>query len=114
MHVTPETMEAAYRLLLTTLPFRRWNLPHPDRICFRVLVTRERFGHWIAYTGSPYVGEIAVSTKVKTAALLVEVIAHEMVHMRQDDLGLRDHHGAGFKRLAALVCRRHGWDLEKF
>lgn len=114
MHITPDTMEASYELLRSTLPFRRWRLPHPDKLCFRVLVTRERFGHFIAYTGSEYVGEIAVSTKVKTLHMLNEVIAHEMVHLRQEMLQYRDNHGKSFQRMAKLVCDRHGWNLATF
>jgi hypothetical protein len=113
VHITPEMMEASYELLRTTLPFRRWKLPHADQIDFAVLVTRERFGHYRAYKdGTGH--EIAVSTKVKTLHMMTEVIAHEMVHLRQELLRHRDNHGKHFKRLASLVCRRHGWNLATF
>lgn len=114
MHVTPEAIEASYRLLCTTLPFRRWKMPHPDKLAFRVMTTRERLGHFVAYVGYDEIGEIAVSTKVKTLHLLNEVVAHEMVHEYQERLGHKDGHGRHFKRLAGVVCRRHGWDLVKF
>lgn len=114
MHITPDSMEASYELLRTTLPFRRWNLPHPDKLDFRVLVTRERYGHFRAYTNSDLVGEIAVSTKVKTLHMLNEVMGHEMVHIRQEALVYRDFHGKHFQRLAKLVCQRHGWNLASF
>lgn len=115
MHITPDTMESAYRLLLTTLPFRRWRLPSPDDIEFVVTMHRDRHAHHRAYSSPAGQHEVAVSAhKVKSVWLLVECMAHEMVHIRQDQLGMRDCHGAGFKRLAALVCRRHGFDLAKF
>lgn len=114
MHITPDMMEASYRQLCTSLPFRRWRLPHPDKIEFRVTGHRDRHAHHRAYKdGSGH--EIGVSAaKVKSYHLLNECMAHEMVHIRQDQLGLRDKHGAGFKRLAKLVCRRTGFDFEKF
>jgi hypothetical protein len=115
MHVTPESMEASYRLLLTTLPFRRWKLPHPDNVDFVVSMHRDRHAHHRAYASEPGRHEIAVSAhKVKTLQLLTECMAHEMVHIRQDQLGMRDNHGAGFTRLADLVCRRHGFDRSAF
>jgi hypothetical protein len=112
---TPDTLEATYRRLLTTLPFRRWKLPHPDKIDFVVSLHRDRCAHHRAYADKSGRHEIAISArKVKTLAFLDECMAHEMVHIRQDQLGMRDEHGAGFKGLAKLVCRRHGWNHATF
>ena len=115
MHVTPDLMESSYRLLLNTLPFRRWRMPDPDKIEFRVSMHRDRHAHHRAYKDDSGRHEIAVSAcKVKTISMLNECMAHEMVHIRQDQLSMRDNHGAGFKRLAALVCKRNGFDLTTF
>lgn len=113
MHITPETMEAVYRLLCTTLPFRRWNLPHPDELGFRVSAHRDRHAH---YRNEKGVKEICVS-QVHAEGLdkLTQDVGHEMVHLRLDEVGdSRVHHGPKFQRLAAIVCRRHGWDLQSF
>lgn len=113
-HLTPDMLESAYRLLNTTLPFRRWKLPHPDKVTFRVLIARDRYAHHRAYTDGE-THEIAVSAAlVKTPEMLVRCMAHEMVHIRQDQLKMRDQHGRGFQSLAKLVCRRHGFDLAEF
>lgn len=113
-NLTPDMLEYAYRLLCTTLPFRRWDMPHPDKVEFNVSGARDRFAHHRAYTDGER-HEIAVSAaKVKTPELLVQCMAHEMVHIRQDQLKMRDQHGRGFRSLAKLVCLRHGWDLDKF
>jgi hypothetical protein len=114
MHITPDLMEDSYRLLLKALPFRRWKLPHPDDIEFVVSLHRDRHAHHRAYKdGSGH--EIAVSArKVKSLNLLTECMAHEMVHIRQDQLGMRDKHGDGFQRLAKLVCLRTGFDFATF
>lgn len=114
-HITPDMVEGAYRYLLTTLPFRRWALPHPDRIRFRVMVTRERWGHWNGTPEGDTLGELAVSTGLtESTCQLTQVVAHEMVHIRQEACGYRDHHGVHFGRLATLVCRRHGFDRSAF
>lgn len=114
MHITPELMESSYRLLSEALPFRRWRMPHPDQVEFNVSLHRDRHAHHRAYKDG-VTHEIAVSAhKVKSLNLLNECMAHEMVHIRQDQLGMRDKHGEGFKRLAKLVCRRNGFDLAAF
>jgi acyl-CoA reductase-like NAD-dependent aldehyde dehydrogenase len=45
---------------------------------------------------------------------LMAAMAHEMCHLRQQQLGDRGHHSASFKRMAARVCRAHGFDLKTF
>lgn len=114
MHITPDILETNYRQLCLTLPFRRWSMPHSDIVEFRVLMARDRCAHHRAYAdGTGH--EIAVSAaRVKTLDALTQAMAHEMVHIRQDQLGMRDKHGVGFKRLAKLVCRRHGFDPTRF
>jgi hypothetical protein len=89
-------------------------MPHPDVVEFRVTMHADRRAHHRAYKdGSGH--EIALSAKsINTLGELTECMAHEMVHIRQDMLGLRDKHGAGFKRLAKTVCRRSGFDLKAF
>lgn len=114
MHITPENMEASYRLLLTALPFRNWRMPHPDDVEFIVSLHRDRRAHHCAYKDGIR-HEISVSAnEVKSLHLLNETMAHEMIHIRQDQLGLRDHHGASFQRMAKLVCRRNGFALAGF
>lgn len=113
--ITPDMVEGAYVYLLTTLPFRRWKLPHPDKIIFRIMVTRERYGHWFAYVNADEVGELAVSQgMIGHTCMLTRVVAHEMVHIEQERRGHRDKHGEHFQRLAKLVCRHHGWTLHDF
>jgi hypothetical protein len=113
MLLTPDMMEAAYRLLLTTLPFRTWKLPDPDDLGFRVSRHHDRHAHYRNHRG---VKEICVS-QVHAVGLekLVQDIAHEMVHLRLDEVGdSRVNHGPKFRRLAIVVCRRHKWELEGF
>jgi hypothetical protein len=115
-NITPDMVEGAYTYLKTTLPFRRWNLPHPDKIRFRVMVTRERYGHWNGTPEGDTVGELAVSIGlVDKTCLLTQTVGHEMVHIWQEEISPRSKpHGRVFNGLAALVCKRHGWDLATF
>jgi hypothetical protein len=47
-------------------------------------------------------------------ATLLATMAHEMCHLRQEFTGDRGHHTAAFRRMAARVCRAHGFDLKTF
>lgn len=113
MHLTPEILEANYRLLCVTLPFRRWKLPHPDDLVFRVSAHQDRHAH---FRNHNKVREIVIS-QVHAAGLekLTQDMAHELVHLRLDDTGnSRVNHGPKFVKLARIVCRRHGWPLDPF
>lgn len=111
LHLTPEILESAYRFLQTTPPFNAWKLPHADAISFRVLRT-------------PHLGEcdskngkhtISISTKrVGHTYTLLEVMAHEMVHLHLDRKGVRAEHGRDFKYNAGRVCQYHGFDPKSF
>lgn len=115
MYPTPATAEASYQLLLTTLPFRRWNLPHHDALKFSITLHKDREGHFNDFDGLRKFHEIAISARyVRSLDHLNRVMAHEMCHMRQFSQGNKDIHGRHFKRLAALACRRHGWKPEEF
>jgi len=113
MFITPDMIEKAYELLRVSLPFRRWKLPHPDELAFRVSQHRDRHAHYLNANG---VKEICVSQfHAKDLGKLTQDVAHEMVHLRLDDTGdSRVIHGPKFQRLAIIVCRRQHWDLQAF
>jgi hypothetical protein len=94
-------------------------LPDSDHIVFRVLAARDRYGHfrgWHRRGGGEAFSEIAVSArKVRTSPMLIATMAHEMIHLYQDESGTaRGHHNPQFRRLAARVCAVHGFDFEEF
>lgn len=115
MHITPEVMEAVYRTLAITPPFRGWKLPHADDVGFHVLRTKNICGdHFLDKNRRHH---IRISHKKhSTLRSLTETIAHEMVHMREHELGVSQHiaHGTVFHRLADQVCRHHGFDRGAF
>ncbi|HJR55150.1 MAG TPA: SprT-like domain-containing protein [Rhizomicrobium sp.] len=128
LHLTPELLEASYEYLRLSPPFRGWNLPEGDQISFRVMGARDRYGHFrgrhtkarakarASARGVDSFSEIAISAgKVRSTDMLMATMAHEMIHLYQDETGsARGHHNPQFLSLAARVCAFHGFDLESF
>jgi hypothetical protein len=120
LHLTPDLLEGAYEYLRLSPPFREWRLPDGDHVIFRVLAARDRFGHFRGRhrrgRGADGFSEIAISAReVKTTQMLIATMAHEMIHLYQDENGTaRGHHNPQFLRLAARVCAIHGFDPEEF
>jgi len=118
--LTPQMLESAYEYLRLTPPFRGWDLPESDAISFRVLGARDRFGHFRGRhrraEGADGFSEIAISAGlVRSTALLMATMAHEMIHLYQDETGTaRGHHNPQFHKLARRVCAAHGFDYETF
>lgn len=111
--LTPTVLEAAYEFLRALPPFKRWRLPHADEIEFQVTRHADRQGH-CKTIGDRHT--IAVSErKIGHTASLIELMAHEMVHVHCHRLGdRRAEHSALFRRHAATVCRIHGFDPKTF
>jgi len=118
--LTPEMLEGAYEYLRVSPPFCGWGLPHADQVMFRVLGAKDRFGHFRGRhrkaRGDDGFSEIAISAGlVKSTDLLISTMAHEMIHLYQDETGTaRGHHNPKFRKLAKRVCTIHGFDLESF
>lgn len=112
MRLTPEILEATYRFLVTTPPFRGWKLLPSDEISWRVTRHRDRWGEYGNESGENHWISIS-EIKVGHNATLVWTIAHEMIHLRQ---ALRKtetrnaEHNAEFVRLWQQVAKHHGWD----
>lgn len=114
MHLTPATLEAAYELLRATPPFKGWRMPEADEVEFVVSRTAALGSAGRTAGGQRY---IAISgARHAHLATLLPTMAHEMVHLHDQSTGGRDdvEHGATFRRLAAQVCRHHGFDPKWF
>lgn len=115
--MTPATLAAAYDLMKTTLPFRCWKLPKSADVTFRVNQSTVEYGACYL-TVAKKIPVIRVSARsVKTIPQLLEVMAHEMIHLHEDtqhkarsDVS----HSALFRRYAKQVCRHHHFDMEFF
>jgi hypothetical protein len=114
LHLTPDMLEAAYEYLRVSPPFRRWKMPAGDDVGFHVTRDKQVMGKCIKF-GNEYTMKISAHAVSRTLGLM-ELMAHEMVHLHlfisraKDPTG----HGREFKRCAAQVCRHHGFDPKLF
>lgn len=115
LELTPENLAACYEYLRSTRPFRGWKLPPASEVTFKVAKTKKTVG-WYTFDG--YRHYIYVSSScVGTSHTLVEVMAHEMVHLDEKEKGTCRtdvEHSAHFNRKADLVCKHHGFDRKMF
>jgi hypothetical protein len=112
LRLTPDMLAAAYDFLRATEPFRGWKLPEAEEVGFHILKTRS---HSADYSFENGVHLIRISAaRNGHAASLIATMAHEMVHLRQQMLGDRGHHTTRFRKMAARVCRVHGFDPKTF
>lgn len=111
--MTPDTLRACYNFLNETRPFDRWNLPDGEDVEFRVVRDPKLFG-WHKFNGTRHC--IAISSScVRQTDTLVRTMAHELVHMREQQMGVYGSaHGRAFRRWAAQVCKHHGFDPGAF
>jgi len=116
LRLTPEMLAAAYEFLRVSAPFRAWSLPHADDVEFHVIAARDRRGHYCRGESAPH--RIAVSAaNVGHSETLLRTIAHEMLHLHQNERGTetsRAEHNVEFHRLARIVCLHHGFDPRAF
>ena len=109
-------LERAYEFLRATPPFERMLLPDADHVAFRVVGTHDYMGCWSADAAGQH--SISISTaRVGHTNTLLWVMAHEMIHAHQHEArtsSTRSVHNAAFRKMAAKVCRLHGWDERAF
>ena len=110
----PQVAVAAYEFLRATPPFHRWKLPPADEIEFRVVRDGTLYGYH-QEDGERHI--IAVSERrIAHVATLLATMAHEAIHLYLAIKGSADRgdHGPEFKKLAARVCKLHGYDPKAF
>ncbi len=112
LRLTPDMLAGAYEFLRTTEPFRNWKLPPGEEVGFSVVRDPQKFADFGMEGGIPII-RVSESRNGHTATLL-STMSHEMCHLRQELTGDRGHHNANFKRMAARICRAHGFDLKTF
>jgi hypothetical protein len=112
LRLTPDMLAAAYDFLRATQPFRAWKLPEAEEVGFHILKTRHRSADY-SFENGIHLIRISAACNGHTVSLLASM-AHEMIHLRQQLLGDRGHHNARFGKMAARVCRAHGFDPKSF
>lgn len=113
--LTSEVLEACYEFLKVTGPFRDWNLPDGEDVKFVVDRHHSTAGWYLCDGGKHTIG---ISSKcVGHTVTLIQVMAHEMIHLFQRDSSMETkgaEHNAAFKKLAHKVCAVHGFDPKMF
>lgn len=106
-----EMLARAYEYFRATKPFNRMDLPPAEMVKFIVI----RDPHTAGYhkmLGSKHIIGISSGVIGRTHSLM-EVVSHEMLHAYQRETSMETkgaEHNAAFKKLAARVCKIHGFD----
>jgi hypothetical protein len=116
LRFTPDTMAHVYDFLSHTAPFDRWNMPPSDEVVFAVTKSAVNAGDYYQNTSGRHVIR-ASARSIGHTLRLVELMAHEMIHLYQrqtkmDTAGVQ--HNAAYHKLAAKVCKYHGFDPRAF
>lgn len=122
LRLTPEMLARAYEYLAHTPPFDKWGLPFAEDVDFRIIKNKTVTGQYAQVKAKPtdrkWRHGIFISANcVGHTTTLMMVMAHEMVHLYQEHASRctpNSEHNADFKRLAAEVCRHHGFDPRLF
>lgn len=116
--LTPEVLAAAYDYLAACEPFVRWNLPDSDDVKFKVTRSKKEYARY-QWDGGRHVISVSAAAVGHTSTLLM-YLSHEILHMHLEITGMESRtgdentHNMPFRRLAAQVCRVHGFDLKAF
>lgn len=109
----PDILAAAYDFLRTTEPFKNWKLPEAEEVGFGVVRDPSIFAD--IEIGAGGVPVIRVSeARNGHAVTLLATLSHEMIHLRQFQLGDSGNHNFLFQKLARRVCAAHGFDIKAF
>lgn len=106
-----EILAAAYDYLRATPPFRDWNLPEAEDVKFVVIRDPKTAGWHKITRGKDFIG--VSSGCIGRTHSLMEVMAHEMIHLHQRDVCMDTRgveHNAAFKKLVLKVAKFHGFD----
>jgi hypothetical protein len=121
--IHPNEAAAMYDCLRQCRPFNRWKLPEAEGIEFVVVNDPRIYAEFVVKYND------GIKIKISGASLshfntLAMYMAHEMVHLAQEIAKTHtganrpknplSGHNADFKRRAALVCKRWGWDPKTF
>lgn len=106
--ITPTTVKATYTWLKTFPPFNKWRLPNPEKLNFSVESLKSR---WADY--DPETKTLRVSSaRVSTYHSLIQAVAHEMIHVKEDLAGRWSdkHDTVYFKSRCKTICKHWGFD----
>jgi hypothetical protein len=107
IRITDDTIKAAYIMLSSMSPFKRWKLPPLKSITFKATDEKDAYGTYLPE-------HIITISRAKNGHLdtLLRTTAHEMCHMVRYMRGNGDWdaHDDVFAEMTATVAARMGWD----
>ncbi|TWA89534.1 SprT-like domain-containing protein [Bradyrhizobium stylosanthis] len=107
--LTPKVLETSYDYLRTTPPFNRWKLPPGGDVKFVVIRSKDDCGWYNIVNGQHVIA--ASSAYIGRTLSLMELMAHEMIHLYQRRKNPRaTGHNAEFHKLGRRACKHHGFD----
>ena len=112
LKLSVEMLVASYEFLRTTEPFKGWHLPEAEGIKFQVIKDPKCFADFSVENHVPII-RISAAKNGHVDTLLA-TMAHEMCHLRQEQISDPVTHGQAFKAMARRVCRAHGYDPKTF
>jgi len=92
------------------------NLLPADQVKFTVIRSRKSHGEYTRYIGTDIHFIRISSSGHHHFNSLAQTIGHEMIHLHQAraKTETRGQHNAEFRRIAARVCKKFGWDFGQF
>jgi hypothetical protein len=111
-------LAAAYDFLRSAPPFSKWNLPEAEDIDFKVSRRPSEFGRY-QRVGDRHTISMSAASIGQTATLM-RYLAHECIHLHLELTGMESRsggpntHNVAFRKLAAQVCKIHGFDPKAF
>lgn len=113
--LTPQRLAAVYECLRSFPPFSKWGIPSAEEVAFAVSHSRKNRGaYW--HDGTQHWIEVSAKN-IGHFTSLAMVMAHEMVHLYQKHAKTETPntvHNAQFHKIAAVICKRFGWDVKLF
>jgi hypothetical protein len=115
-----ERLVALYDFLCECPPFSDWNMPDSDDVIFKVTRDKNTAGYHKRWKRGRkrLQHEIGISGYCcGWVNRLVWVMAHEMLHMHQEEVGMESPHtahNAAFKKLGIVICDVFGFDPHEF
>lgn len=113
--ITPDQLYACYEFMRIMPPFSSYKIPHASEVEFRVVNDRKIIGWHKRGENDVHIFAMSRNCIGHTSTLLM-FVAHEMIHLLQTERGThtRSAHNAEFKKIAAEVCKIHGFDYRIF
>jgi len=111
MKLTPYILESLYLCMAACHPMRKWDLPPPELIQFKVTRESDAMATY-RYDESLEKPHIITISRLRNEHFdtVQRSLAHEICHMSFWKTNNWDKHGKAFKIRTRQIAREYGWD----